>query len=82
MTDPTRGLDVACSAIVEMITDYLENALPDDQRRLVEEHLADCPPCQRYIDQIRTTIALLGTVPDETLSPVRTSAPPRFEYTE
>ncbi len=68
MTGAGRGLDVPCSAIVEMITDYIEDAFPHDQRRVIEEHLADCPPCKRYVDQIRTTIVLLGTVPDDTLS--------------
>lgn len=68
MTSPNHGLELPCSAIVELVTDYLENALSDDQRQVVGAHLAGCPPCWRYIDQIRTTIALLGTVPDDTLS--------------
>ena len=35
-----------------MVTDYLEGALPPEQHRLVEEHLADCPPCRLYLQQI------------------------------
>lgn len=31
-------------------------------------HLAGRPACRRYLDQMRTTIAALGSVPVETLS--------------
>lgn len=64
-----KGIDVPCQQIVEWVTDYLEQALPEETHRLVDEHLADCPPCRRYIDQIRQTLSVLGTVSDETLSP-------------
>jgi hypothetical protein len=36
---------------------------------LVEEHLADCPPCQRYVEQMRVTLAQLGTLREPDLSP-------------
>jgi hypothetical protein len=28
-----------------------------------------CPPCQVYLDQMRHTIALLGQLPEDTISP-------------
>ena len=34
----------------------------------VEEHLSGCDGCQRYLDQLRTTIGLLGSAPVPTLS--------------
>lgn len=59
--------DVACVELVELLTDYLEGALPPDEVAAIEAHLAVCPPCRVYLDQMRATIALLGTVPVETL---------------
>lgn len=65
--DPTPR-DVACVELVELLTDYLEGVLPPDEVAAVEAHLALCPPCRVYLDQMRATIALLGSVPVETLS--------------
>jgi hypothetical protein len=27
-----------------------------------------CPPCRRYLDQMRTTLTALGRIPEETIS--------------
>ena len=51
-----------CRAAVELMTDYLEAALDDRLRRRFESHLASCPACTAYLDQMRTTIAVLGRV--------------------
>ena len=63
-----RGIDIPCAQIVELVTDYLEEALEPGQRQLFEEHLADCPPCTRYVEQIQVTLTSLGTVQEEDLS--------------
>jgi hypothetical protein len=28
-----------------------------------------CPPCRAYLEQMRQTIRLLGSIPEETVSP-------------
>jgi anti-sigma factor RsiW len=61
--------DVACSELVELLTDYLEGALPPAEVAAVDAHLAQCPACRRYLDQLRATITALGSVPVQTLSP-------------
>jgi anti-sigma factor RsiW len=61
-------MDIPCAQIVEMVTDYLEGVLEPDQRQLFEEHLADCPPCSRYVEQIQVTLADLGSVQERDLS--------------
>jgi anti-sigma factor RsiW len=60
---------IACQQLVELVTDYLEGSLGWRTRRRFERHLAACDGCQRYVDQMRETLALLGTVPAESLSP-------------
>jgi anti-sigma factor RsiW len=60
--------ELGCQQLVEIITDYLEDALDPRDRLDVEEHLALCPGCQAYLDQMRSTVRALGHVPIDTLS--------------
>ena len=57
-----------CQQVVELVTDYLEGSLGWRDRRRVEKHLRGCEACGRYLDQMRETLDLLGTVPVDTLS--------------
>jgi predicted anti-sigma-YlaC factor YlaD len=59
------GQGPTCHEVVELITDYLEGALPADVRVRVEEHLAICDGCTRYLDQMRETIRLTGMLTEE-----------------
>jgi anti-sigma factor RsiW len=58
----------SCQQVVEIVTDYLEDALEPAHRLEVEAHLALCPGCEAYLDQMRSTIRVLGEIPTETLS--------------
>ena len=69
MTTANRD-EVACQELVEIVTDYLEDALPDGKRELFEAHLQECEGCRRYLDQMCTTIRLAGHVREEALDPV------------
>jgi anti-sigma factor RsiW len=61
--------DLSCQEFVELVTDYLEGALDDATRTRFEQHLAACPGCETYLDQMRETASRLGEIPVETLSP-------------
>lgn len=52
--------DIACREMVELMSDYLEGALRDDERRRFEAHLAGCDGCDRALDQLRQTIRVTG----------------------
>ncbi len=54
--------DLVCQQAVELVTDYLEGALPRAARRRFERHLAGCPNCTEYLAQIRATIAVAGRI--------------------
>lgn len=64
-----RRRALVCREAVELVTDYLEGALSTTERRRLEEHLAACPHCSAYLEQIRMTIALAGRVEPERLQP-------------
>jgi len=61
---------LVCQQVVELVTDYLEDALSAAGRRRFEEHLAGCPHCTEYLAQMRETIALAGRITPEDLTPV------------
>jgi anti-sigma factor RsiW len=56
---------LTCHEVIDLITDYLEDALRSDDRRRVEEHLALCDGCTTYLDQMRETIRLTGMLTEE-----------------
>jgi anti-sigma factor RsiW len=67
-----RRPDYPCARFVEEVTDYLEGVMSDGDRSRLEEHLGKCDGCDRYLEQILTTITLTGrlTVTDvETMKP-------------
>lgn len=51
-----------CQELVELVTDYLEDALTQRDRERFDVHVAGCSACTRYFHQIRTTIRVLGTL--------------------
>jgi anti-sigma factor RsiW len=59
---------MTCEEFVELATAYLEDTLSDADRRAFDEHMALCPGCDTYLAQFRTTIELLGELPQESLS--------------
>lgn len=66
--------DVPCQDVVELVTEYLEDALPPEERLAVEYHLAFCEPCVTYLDQMRATIAASGSLAeDDVPDPVMTA---------
>ena len=59
--------ELSCQELVEIITDYLEGALSDLDRERFERHLESCEGCRTYLDQMRRTIALAGTLKQESI---------------
>ena len=64
-----RRSALVCREAVELVTDYLEGALPEPERRRLEGHLSDCPHCSEYLAQMRRTLDLLGRIEPEELDP-------------
>jgi predicted anti-sigma-YlaC factor YlaD len=61
--------DVRCQEVAEILTDFLEGAMPPAERIRLEQHLAMCEGCMNYLDQLRTTIHLAGGLARETVPP-------------
>jgi anti-sigma factor RsiW len=67
-----RPRELACQEVVELISNYLEDALSVRDRRRLEHHLAGCPHCSAYLAQMRETLRLTGRLTPEDLSPEMT----------
>jgi anti-sigma factor RsiW len=58
---------LACIEEVEIITDYLEGALPEAEARRLELHLETCPGCTEYLDQMRTIAGSLEGLTEDSI---------------
>lgn len=60
---------LTCRELVEVVTDYLEGAMPPVERARFDDHLRRCAGCRAYVDQMRRTIELTGRVREDDLAP-------------
>ena len=60
---------MTCQELSEIVTDYLEGAMPLRDRVRFDLHVAVCPECRRYLEQMKTTIEASGHIPPEPIPP-------------
>jgi anti-sigma factor RsiW len=60
---------ITCQEVVELVTDYLDEAMSVDEASLFEQHLNFCDGCVWYVDQLRTTISAAARIREEDLEP-------------
>ena len=61
--------DLTCRELVELVTEYLDGAMSPNDIARFEAHLAVCPGCAEYLAQMRLTVASLGHLPEESITP-------------
>jgi anti-sigma factor RsiW len=66
MTVPNE--EIVCKELVELVTPYLEDVLPANERAIIERHLAESDGCRTYVEQMRRTIRAIGHVPHEPIT--------------
>lgn len=59
-----------CDEVIQLLTDYVDEELDPEARRLLERHFGCCPACDGFLRSFKTTIELTGTfrcedIPDE-----------------
>jgi len=69
-----RADDLTCRELVELVSDYLEESLSDDENTLFEAHIAGCDGCSTYVEQIRQTIRVAGRVTEDSIEPAARDA--------
>lgn len=61
--------ELTCQELVELVTEYLEQALPAPDVARFESHLAGCSGCTNYVEQARRTIGVTGRLTEDSLPP-------------
>ncbi len=61
--------ELNCQEVVELVTDYLEQALLPEMQAQFEAHVANCPGCDTYIEQIQQTIMILRKLAEQPIFP-------------
>jgi anti-sigma factor RsiW len=60
---------LSCQELVELVTDYLEGALPAAESASFEHHIEGCRGCHEYVRQMRQTIELTGSLTPADIGP-------------
>lgn len=55
-TPPPAERRVPCRELIGFLLDYLEGALPPDDRAAFDRHLRRCASCVAYLDSYRRTV--------------------------
>ena len=56
MTSPDR--DLTCRELVDFLMSYLDDELPDPERRAFDAHLASCEDCVAYLRTYEAAVRL------------------------
>ena len=57
--------EFTCREMVELMTDYLEDAMSTQTRERFERHLAGCDGCSNYLGQLREVIRATGMITED-----------------
>jgi predicted anti-sigma-YlaC factor YlaD len=61
--------ELTCQEVVALVAEYLEQTLLPEMQTKVDEHLAGCPGCTTYYEQMQRTIAMLRRLSQEPTLP-------------
>jgi anti-sigma factor RsiW len=56
-----------CSRIIALLSDYLDDRLPAETRRDLEQHLSGCSDCTTFVGSFRTTVELVQSLTEDDL---------------
>jgi len=54
---------LTCQEMTLLLADYLDGAMPADDRQAMDHHLGACPPCEAFLRTYAATIRLTGVMP-------------------
>ena len=64
-----RAPQMSCRELVTLVTEYLEGTLGARDRRRFERHIRGCDGCTAYLEQMRETIRLAGSLRERDVPP-------------
>lgn len=67
---------ITCREMDAFIVDYLDNTLPERQRRIFDMHLRMCRDCRLYLESYKQVMSLSKAACDDPDEPVPDEVPP------
>ena len=61
--------DLVCREVVELVSDFLEGALDARDHARLEAHLAGCDGCAAYLEEVRSTVRVAGSLEPMAIDP-------------
>ncbi len=58
-------MDEKCRKIMECLSDYLDGEASEQLCKMVEKHLLECDGCRCMVENLKTTIGMLHSLPEE-----------------
>ncbi|HEV3378566.1 MAG TPA: zf-HC2 domain-containing protein [Thermoleophilaceae bacterium] len=65
---------LVCREFVELVTDYLDGTLPEEERARFDAHLAECDGCRGYLEDMRRLVGSLRELPEPPPDPATREA--------
>lgn len=62
-------MTLTCRKVAEILIDYVDGTLADEDRSILERHLCGCVPCAIYMQTYHETIRITHSLPDAPLPP-------------
>ena len=56
-----------CREMFARLSEYLDEELPPNLCEQIEDHLGDCPPCEKFLESLRRTVELTRSLPPDRL---------------
>jgi anti-sigma factor RsiW len=64
MSEHSGPSDIECRQIAELLTDYVEDRLPQATKELIDWHIDGCEPCVAFVNTFRSTLKAVRRLPD------------------
>ncbi|HXJ79578.1 MAG TPA: anti-sigma factor [Candidatus Methylomirabilis sp.] len=61
--------DIGCRECMDLLSDYVDGALPREQAELLEWHLEGCAPCVAFVNTYKGTVDAARRLRETTLPP-------------
>jgi hypothetical protein len=61
-------MEKECKEIVELLVDYADSELSEDQKSMVSQHLAQCRNCSELLEGLRKSLVIAGDIWNDNLN--------------
>ncbi|MEZ6139752.1 MAG: zf-HC2 domain-containing protein [Zavarzinella sp.] len=74
-------MNLTCKHVTQILIDFVDGTLEEDQTQIIQRHLCGCVPCAIYLKSYEETIRITHQLPDVPI-PVEFEARLRMIYNE